>query len=110
MEIRFNPDDMTIGDLEDFEDLVGKPFDEVVRPAPRMELDPETGEMRRVFDEKGRPQMQVRMSAKAIKALVWILGKKQNPEFTLEDARNVKVTALVLEGDASAEGEDRGNE
>lgn len=73
-------DALTIGDLEDFEDIVGVPFDEAEAASFR--------------------------SVKAIKALVFLTMRKTNPGFTLDDARNVKVSALQLgtEEDPTAAG------
>ncbi|MGR6999943.1 hypothetical protein ACU686_20675 [Yinghuangia aomiensis] len=37
---------------------------------------------------------ETRISAKAMKAMVWIVTRRTNPGFTLDDARNVAVTEL----------------
>lgn len=101
MEFTFDPDSMEFGDLEDFEDYVGRPFDEAFAPRPVVDADGN-----RVFDAKGRPEMAVRMSAKAQTCLVWLVGRKTDPGFSIEDARRTKVTSLVL---ASPPERDRGN-
>ena len=67
-------DDLTIGDLEDFEDITGKPLDEAMALGPN-----------------GQPKV----SPKVMKALVFLTLRKTDPSFTLEDARNVKVSALA---------------
>ena len=76
-KLAFDPDALTIGDLEDFEDVVGKPFAEIFRG---------TG-----------PNGEVEMPAKALKALVWIVRRKEDPSFTLEAARNVRIGAIEIE-------------
>lgn len=91
VDIKLNPDDLTLGDLEDFEELVGKPIDEVVKPVP---VTDEFGA--RVFDAKGRPEMTVKVPTKAVIALVWLSQRRDNPEFTLADARKVRVGSLVM--------------
>lgn len=92
MRIDINPDNLTIGDLEDFEQVTGKAFDKVL--AGEIQRDDEGNILR---DEKGRPVTAVHLNATALKALVWISQRASNPEFSLEDARNVKVTELNLD-------------
>jgi hypothetical protein len=93
INIRFDEDELTLGDLEDFEDTVGVPLFEALKPKPVLDEDGN-----KVTDEKGRPQMGVELSAKALKGLVWIVLRQERPGFTLEDARNVKVAALEIVG------------
>lgn len=101
--IRFDEDNLTIGDLEDFEDAVGVGLFEALSPKTVMGPD---GKAER--DEKGRPVKEVSLTAKALKALVWIVLRGERPGFSLDDARNIKVTALemVESPDADAEGND----
>lgn len=97
----FNENELTIGDLEDFEDAIGVPLAEALKP---VSVRDEEGNL--VRDEKGRPVQEVQMSARVLKGLVWIASRQENPEFTLADARNVKVTELDIiraDGDAEAE-------
>lgn len=78
MKINLNPNDLTFGDLEDFETLTGQAlmdtFDKVSDGG----------------DLKG-------LSAKAVIGLLWICGRQQNPDFTLDDAKKVKLTELEVE-------------
>lgn len=62
-----NLDDLTIGDLEEIEDVVGETSDSIFKGTP---------------------------SAKALKAIVYVICRRENPEFTLEDAAKVKVSDL----------------
>lgn len=100
IHLRIDENELTLGDLEDFEDTVGASLMDALKQTP---LKDEDGN--KVLDEKGRPQMQVNVSAKALKALVWITQRKVNPVFSLEDARNVRVAALELVEDAEGNGE-----
>jgi hypothetical protein len=68
--LRFDPDALTLGDLEDFETFVGNTIDEVIKPVP-------------------------------------VTDDNDDPGFTIDDARRVKVSALSMS--APVEG-DRGNE
>jgi len=74
-KITLNIDDLTIQDLQDFEDEVGKPLSEAVGD---------------------------NMSARALKALVWVVKRAEDPNFTLDDAGKIKVEELDL-------GDDGGN-
>lgn len=90
--LRVDPDVLTIGDLEDFEDIVGKPLYDVLQPKPVYENG------KKVLDEKGRPELQTQISTKALKALIFITQRIEKPDFTLDDARRVRVSALELVG------------
>ncbi len=96
--LALDPDTLTIGDLEDFESVVGRPIFEAL--APKAQLDDDGNVIR---DEKGRPVKSVQMDAKSLKAIVWITSRRDNPDFTLEDARNVKVSSFSVDGDDDAE-------
>lgn len=98
-KLTIDPNAMTIGDLEDFEDVVGLSMDKAFKPVPV--LDDEGNRVYAEPDDKGiaRPEMTVELSTKALKALVWIIKRQDDPNFTLEDARNVKVSELDIEGE-----------
>ena len=71
LQINVDFNQFTIGDLEDFEDIVGKPYAQV-------------------FAEGAEGQL----SAKAMTALVYITQRREDPNYTLDDARKEKVAAL----------------
>jgi hypothetical protein len=102
MRLHIDPDSMTIGDLEDFEEITGKSFDKVL--SGTVVRDEETGEVEK--DERGRPVREVSMRAVELKALIYVTQRALNPEFTLEDARKVKVTDLAIATDEDDEGKD----
>ncbi len=90
-DLQIDPDALTIGDLEDFEEGVGKPLHEALKPTPVLDEDGN-----KVFDAKGRPELQVNLSAKALRYLVWIVKRQTDPSFTPDDARKVRVGQLEL--------------
>lgn len=98
--LRVDPDALTIGDLEDFEDVVGLPLYDALQPKPVRDANG-----RKLLDEKGRPEMQTQISTKALKALIWITQRMEKPGFSLDDARAVKVSALEL---VAADGQGNG--
>jgi hypothetical protein len=101
ISLRIDPDVLTIGDLEDFEDVVGAAIYDVLSPRPVIGSDG-----KKVLDEKGRPELETKIPTKALKALIWISQRVDNPDFTLQDARNVRVSALELVGTEDGQGND----
>ncbi|MCB5179508.1 hypothetical protein [Streptomyces antimicrobicus] len=91
VSLRVDPDVLTIGDLEDFEEVVGAPIYDVLSPRPVIGPDG-----KKVLDEKGRPELETKIPTKALKALIWITQRAEKPGFSLDDARNVRVSALEL--------------
>ena len=114
----FNENDLTIGDMEDFEDAVGVPLTEALKP---VKVRDDEGNLVRhscaesgcdeSCKDNGRPEETVNMTAKVLKALIWIASRQDNPDFTLEDARNVKVTELdiVRRDDESEDSDPKGD-
>lgn len=95
MKFTIDPDAFTLGDMEDFEDLTGKSFKDALKPVPIFD-----DEGNRQFDEKGRPLSEANVTAKVLTALVWLAHRSNgNPDFTLAEARRVKVTELVFVDD-----------
>jgi hypothetical protein len=80
--VNFNIDDLDLGELCDLEDVAG--------------ADAVTG------------LGQGRLSAKGILAVVWIVNRRTDAAFTLEDARKVKVTSINFGDDKADSGEAEG--
>jgi hypothetical protein len=77
--LRFSVESITVGDMEDLEEITGKSFGELM-------------------DLLGNAESGGTMSIpiKVLKALVFIIGRQTDPGYTLEQARKVKVTELEL--------------
>lgn len=88
--LNLNPEDLSLGDLEDFENITGMQLQDALAAKPV--IDPETGKQKK--DAKGRPLREAQLSITVIKALVFLTKRREDPAFTIEDARNVKVTEL----------------
>jgi len=84
-------DEFTIGDLEDFETVAGVSFVSALKHTVVKDDEGKT-----VFDAEGRPEKEVNLSPKALKALIWISKRRTDPSFTVDDARNVKVSAIEM--------------
>ena len=91
--ITFDTDQWDFADLEDFEEITGLSLDEAFSPTPLRDA---RGEV--IRDPKNRPVKGLRLNAKTMLAIVFIEKRKQNPEFTLDDARRVKFTEFSLDG------------
>lgn len=74
MKLTFNEDDLTLADLEDIEDYARMPF---------------TG---LEVDGDGNASLPARM----LTALVWVTQRHENPDFTVEDARRVRVSEIEV--------------
>lgn len=70
--LSFDIESMTMGDFELLEEATGQPFSELIE----------------TFQKK-------QFTAKVLKGIVWLQLRKQDPQATLEDAGNVKLTALL---------------
>lgn len=92
MKIKIDQDALTLGDLEDFEELTGHDLmkvmqekvvrDENGKPVP----DPD--------DEKGRPLTEIQMTAKDLTALLFIVLRNETPDITMDEVRKIKVTDI----------------
>lgn len=83
----FDPEDLTLDELEELEELLEGSLDGMLAgDAPK---------------------------GKALKAIVWIMLRRDNPEATLEDAGRLKIRdiglGVVTAGDADAKGASSGN-
>lgn len=97
--LHLDPEDLSIGDLEDFEEITGQSLTEALKARPVLDA-----EGKRQFDEKGRPLSETHLTARVIKALVYVTKRRDNPAFTLEDARHVRLSELKF-----AESDPEGN-
>lgn len=66
--VDLDPNDLTLGEIEDLEGAGGVPFGVLMK-----QLDEQT------------------FSSRALTALVWVAMRRKDPDFTLEDARRVKI-------------------
>jgi hypothetical protein len=79
--LRFSVDSLTIGDLEDIEEMTGVAFDEI---------------MGLLISGKVGENGKLGIPLKILKALVFIVYRSSDPGFTVEDARKVRVSELEV--------------
>lgn len=97
------PDNMTLGAMEEFEDIAGVSFRSQLRKIPR--LDPMTGKQMKDPDPeaKGAGLFDIELSAKAMTILTYMGIRKTNPEITLDQVRSMPPTDIEYVGE---DGED----
>lgn len=77
--LRFSVDSITIGDMEDIEDITGKSFDDILTLITS----------RSDADTIGIP-------VKVLKALVFVMRRHDDENFTVADAAKVRVSELQV--------------
>jgi hypothetical protein len=94
--ISISEDDMTLGDMEDFEEITGKSFSDSMRRVKV--IDPDTGMQKPDPDPaaKGKGLWSYEMSMKGLTAIVYISLRKENPSITLDEVRAMKLDELDL--------------
>lgn len=77
-EVQFDINELTLAEVEELEDLLDCPID-------------------KAFSANGK-------KAKALRAIVWLQSRRTNPDFTWDEAGQVKMTEVNLgEPDAGSE-------
>ncbi len=79
--LRFSVDSLTVGDLEDIEEITGIGIDDV---------------MAALTTGKVGANGTIGVPIKVLKALVFVVYRASDPAFTLDDARKVRVTELEV--------------
>lgn len=74
MKIKLDPNDLTFGDMEDFEQETGEP-------------------LLAALDALGKNQA----SAKTLIGLVWVCQRQIDPGFSMDDARKVRLSDLEVD-------------
>jgi hypothetical protein len=95
-KLRLSMDDMTLEDMELFEDATGRDMMEVLKPRPV--IDEETGRpMKDPDDPKGRPLMAPQVTSKAFIGLVYVAKHRENPALTVAEVKAMKLSDIDFE-------------
>jgi hypothetical protein len=107
LKVKLNMDDLTFGELEEFERVTGMVMSDAVRtdivrdntgrPVP----DPD--------DPQGRPLKETKMSAKAMMGMVYLALRKEDSEMTFDKVRALRLSDVDLDVRES-EDEEEGKE
>lgn len=82
LTLNINPEEFNLGDMEDFANITGVEMDEAIKFV--------------VVDGERR----AKVPASVLIAFVYLTQRAVDPEFTLQDARNVKVKELSFDREA----------
>jgi len=98
-KININESDMTLGDLELFEDITGKSFGESLKKV--RDIDPETGLQKIDPDPKakGAGMWTYEMSMKGLAALIYISLKREDPNVTIDAVKDMKLSEFDMVSD-----------
>ena len=77
--LRFDENEITVGDLEDFEDITGRPLEEVLAE----------------FRDR-KPEDTSLPPLKVLKAIIFLAKRHEDPAFTAAMARDVKISELEI--------------
>jgi hypothetical protein len=89
--LQLDPDDLTLGEMEEFEELSGRPLAKMMQG--EIVRDEEDQPLR---DARGKVVREVDPRVRDVIALVFLAKRRENPDYTLDDARKVKVSELKL--------------
>lgn len=103
-KLRLSMDDLTLGEMELFEEATGKDILEELKPKPV--IDETTGRpVKDPDDPKGRPLMEARVTSKSFIGLVYIALKRDNSSLTLADVKAMPLRDIDFDIDQGPEDE-----
>jgi small nuclear ribonucleoprotein (snRNP)-like protein len=95
VKVKLNMDDLTFGELEEFERVTGLVMSDAVRTD--IVRDKEGRPIPDPDDPRGRPLKETKMSARALMGMVYLGLLKENPDTTFEDVRKIKLSDVELD-------------
>lgn len=104
-KISVNMDELTFGELELFEDVTGLVMSEAVKTD--FVRDKQGNKIPDPDDPKGRPLQETRMSVKAMMGMVYLALRRENPEVTFGEVRQLKLSDIDFELTETDEGKDQ---
>ena len=101
-KLRLSVDDLTLGDMEEFETATGRDIMDVLKPQPV--IDESTGRpVPDPDDPKGRPLMAARVTSKAFVGLVYLALKRDNPSLTIAEVKAMRLSDIDFDIDQGTE-------
>lgn len=101
-KLKLSMDDLTLGDMELFEDATGQDILEALKPRPV--IDETTGmPVKDPDDPKGRPLMEARVTSRVFVGLVYIALHRENPAITLAEVKALPLKEIDLDLEESAD-------
>lgn len=103
-KISINMDDLTFGELEVFEDVTGLVMSDAIKT--EFVRDAKGNKIPDPDDPKGRPLQETKMGVKAMMGMVFLSLRRDNPEVTWDQVRQMKLSDIDFEVVENDEGKD----
>jgi hypothetical protein len=104
-KVSVNMDELTFGELEEFEDVTGMVMSDAVRT--EFVRDKNGNKVPDPDDPKGRPLQETKMGVKAMMGLVFLALRRDDPSITWEKVKGMKLSDIEFEMlEADEEGKD----
>lgn len=101
-KLKLSMDDLTLEDMELFEEATGQDILEALKPRPV--IDDTTGmPVKDPDDSKGRPLMEARVTSRVFVGLVYIARHRENPDITLKEVKATKLSEIDLDLEESTD-------
>jgi len=94
-KISINMDDLTFGELEEFENVTGLVMSEAIKT--EFVRDHQGNKLPDPDDPKGRPLTETKMSVKAMMGMVYLSMRRDNPDVTFGTVRQMKLSDIDFE-------------
>lgn len=107
LKVSVNMDDLTFGELEEFENVTGMVMSDAVRE--EVVRDSDGRPVPDPDDPRGRPLKVVKMSAKAMVGMVYLALHKDDETVTIESVRKLRLSDVdfdMQEPDSAASADD----
>lgn len=104
-KISINMDDLTFGELEVFEDVTGMVMSDAIKT--EFVRNKDGSKVADPDDPKGRPLTETKMGVKAMMGMVFLSMRRENPDLTWQDVREMKLSDIDFE---LTENEEEGKE
>lgn len=110
-KIQMNMDDLTFGELEVFEDITGLVMSDAIKTVEVR--DSKGNRVPDPDDPKGRPLTETKMGVKAMMGMVYLSLRRDNPEITWDEVREMKLSEIdfdLVENDEESGKEEANSE
>lgn len=108
IKVSMDMDAMTFGELELFEDVTGLVMSDAVRSD--IVRDKDGRPLPDPDDPKGRPLREMKMGVKAMMGMVFLAMRRDNPEVSFQDVREMKMADIDFDVSEKADDNESGNE
>jgi hypothetical protein len=94
-KVSINMDDLTFGELEVFEDVTGMVMSDAIKTD--FVRDAKGNKVADPDDPKGRPLTETKMGVRAMMGMVFLSMRRDNPELTWDEVRQMKLSDIDFE-------------